>query len=112
MGEIAYAEKDTTVTELASGLTTQRRRSPGASSPIPTPFRGARFVRLIADVALQGCEQKRAEFATCRIGRSEKLALDDFQKETLDQILGIMGGIATTTAPCVKRKPIGTTKIF
>ena len=67
---------------------------------------------VVAVVVGVGGQKKRAEFSARGIRRAEELVLDDFEKEALDEILGIVGRIAAAAAPGIEGKPIDAAQIF
>src|SRR5215467_6895887 len=69
-------------------------------------FERSRAIILVVQEILQRSEEKRAKPTLLAIRPAQCVLLEQLSKKTLDQILGIGGGMTTVTQKTVKRRPI------
>jgi hypothetical protein len=74
--------------------------------PTSASLERPRAIILIVQEILQGSEEKRAKPTLLPIRPAQRVLLEQLSEKTLDQVLGISGGMTAVTKKTVKRRPI------
>jgi hypothetical protein len=77
-----------------------------------TPLRRTRFFPLIHKEVLERRKQKGPKLSTVRIGKTDRILLDQSGEELLRQVLGILRRAALAADKSVKRIPVESAKFF
>jgi hypothetical protein len=74
--------------------------------PTSASLERARAIILVVQEIFQRSEEKRAKPTLLAIRPAQRVLLEQLNKKTLDQILGISRGMTAVTQKTVKRRPI------
>jgi hypothetical protein len=74
--------------------------------PTSASLERSRAIILVVHEIFQRSEEKRAKPTLLAIRSAQCVLLEQLSKKTLDQVLGISGGMTAVTKKTVKRRPI------
>jgi hypothetical protein len=78
--------------------------------PTSSSLERSRTIILVVQEILERSEEKRAKPTLLAIRPAQCVLLEQLSEKTLDQVLGISGGMTAVTKKTVKRRPIGLAK--